>query len=221
MLPTLSTCQPNPLLSLGHALCLCLTTFTVTVCPPPLPPSGCAQVPVRPRGVCLSRFPPSPLWICLALPEFSSKSLHLLVLGFLSGVFLCEGERLGHLHSLAVSFPVPRSPRYLAMPAPLLGSSYDRNVIFKGSNQIKLSRIRFKISNLVELDQTQQKCYLIYPSYIREMSLRTRNTARKNLKIIKDSLRVSKITWLQEKIGGRKKWRIIFFWVYSYFYFGY
>ena len=59
--------------------------------PPPFPPLDCAQLPVSPWWVIPDRFLPSPLIPCLSLPEFSSESLHLLILGFLSGGFSREG----------------------------------------------------------------------------------------------------------------------------------
>ena len=69
-----STCQPPPLVFASRTAYLRLLLFPLTVRPPPFPPLFCAQVPVRPWGVRLSRVPLSPLCSSLSLPDFSSKS---------------------------------------------------------------------------------------------------------------------------------------------------
>ena len=112
------TCHPPAPAALLCAL-RCMPASATVSCdhsPPPLPPSACIQAPVGPWGVWLSWVPLSPLFFRLALLEFSSKSLHILVLGFLLSGFSREGERPGRLHSPSVDFPVPCSPRYLVIP---------------------------------------------------------------------------------------------------------
>ena len=63
--------------------------------PPPFPPLIWAHVPVAPWVVIPSRVTLHHLCPRLALSELSSKSTHLLVLGFLLGGFSREGDKPG------------------------------------------------------------------------------------------------------------------------------
>ena len=84
--------------------------------PPPLPPLACTQVHVIPRGVCPLRFPTSPLFPHLVLPECSSESLHLPVLSLSAGWIFAQGRE-------ARAPPLPGSCSPWPSLPPLLGHS--------------------------------------------------------------------------------------------------
>ena len=116
--PAPATRQPPLLVSAHCTAYLRLPPFPVTVSPSHFLPSALSQFPVIPWVIFPYQVHPYPLCLQLTLPELSSESSHLLVLGFLSGGFLHEGERPGRLHSLAVALPGPCSPRYFYIMAP-------------------------------------------------------------------------------------------------------
>ena len=105
-----STCQHPPLVSEPRATFLCLPLFPVTVCPPPLLSLSYNQVCIIPWGVFPSRVTMSTLFPRLAIPEFSSGSLHLLVLGLLWGGFCAREGGQGastHWNSLSTNLSPP------------------------------------------------------------------------------------------------------------------